>query len=237
VPAAPAAPAAPAVPAAPAAPGRPGGTCVLLIFCFPSPNPSPSPSPSPGPSSAGSSPGAPGSPQPSGPAAPGSKKGKHSAPRRAPAGAGLVAATATSVIKAGSATMDGLAYQGAANVPAAGGGTVRLMKFTATALTLSGDVTASVTQGGTRGQPGVTTVTDSSSLAFTGGVTLYATQLSGCLGALCVTLTPDNAVTVLLQLASGVTGALAITLTRVTTDQPVVIAGALQAAALKISFG
>jgi hypothetical protein len=158
-----------------------------------------------------------------------------------------VAASATSVITAGSATLVHLAYQGAANVPAASGGTVRMMKFTATSITLSGDVTASVTQngpgakggrkGGASGTEQLTTLTTSPMLAFSGGVVLYATRLSGCLGALCVTLTPDNAVAVLLRLASGVTGALTLTLTKVTTDQPLVTAGALQAGALKISFG
>ena len=63
-----------------------------------------------------------------------------------------MAATATSVITAGSATLVHLAYQGAANVPAGGGGTVRMMKFTATSITLSGDVTASVTQRGPGGK-------------------------------------------------------------------------------------
>jgi hypothetical protein len=222
---------APAARAAAAAPARPGGSCILFILCLPSPSPSPSPGQSPGPSPSPSA-----SPQPSAGQSPSGGKPKRSA-RRAPAGAGLVAATATSVIKAGSATLDDLAYQGAANVPVAGGGTVRMMRFTATSLTLAGGVTASVTQGGTGGGHGVTTVTTSPSLAFSGSVVLYATQLSGCLGPLCVTLTPGNAVTVLLGLASGVTGALTITLTQVTTDQPLVTAGALQSGALKISFG
>jgi Family of unknown function (DUF6114) len=213
--------------AATAAPQGSGGSCILII-CLPGPTPTPSPSPGP---SASPQPSA-GAPGP-GPAA--GHAGKRGAARRRAAG-GLVAATATSVITAGSATLDHLAYQGAANVPAAGGATVRMMKFTATSITLSGDVTASVTQraGGARS---VTTLTTSPALAFSGDVVLYATRLSGCLGPLCVTLTPDNAVTVLLRLASGVTGALTLTLTKVTTDQPLVAAGALQAGALKISFG
>jgi hypothetical protein len=243
------APAAPGARAATASPQRPGGSCILLIICLPSPTSTPSPTPSP-------SPGAPASPQPSagspgsGPqSGDGGHRGKRgSAARRAHPGDGLVAATATSVITAGSATLDHLAYQGAANVPVAGG-TVAMMKFTATAITLAGGVTATVTQGETgrakdaggareAARTGsVITRTTSPTLAFTGGVVLYATRLSGCLGALCVTLTPDNAVTVLLQLAGGVTGALTLTLTKVTTDQPLVVAGALQAGALKISFG
>ena len=245
---------APGARAATAAPHGSGGSCILLIICLPSPTPTPTtPTPSP-------SPGASAAPQPSA-GTPGSSTAaghpgkRRAAQRRAAAGGGLVAATATSVITAGSATLVDLAYRGAANVPAGGGGTVRLMKFTATSITLSGDVTASVTQrgpggkGGAGGQGGaggkggaggtgwVTTLTTSPTLAFSGDVVLYATRLSGCLGPLCVTLTPDNAVTVLLRLASGVTGALTLTLTKVTTDQPLVTAGALQAGALKISFG
>jgi hypothetical protein len=246
--------AAPGAHAATAAPQRSGGSCILLIICMPSPTPTPT-TPAPGPS-----PGASAAPQPSA-GTPGSSGAaghpgkRRAAQRRAAAGGGLVAATATSVITAGSATLVHLAYQGAANVPAGGGGTVRMMKFTATSITLSGDVTASVTQRGPGGKGGVggkgsaggkggaggtgqvTTLTTSPTLAFSGDVVLYATRLSGCLGPLCVTLTPDNAVTVLLRLASGVTGALTLTLTKVTTDQPLVTAGALQAGALKISFG
>jgi hypothetical protein len=233
---------APGARAATAAPQRPG-SCILFILCAPSPTPSPSPGPSPSPTGSAApqpSAGSPGTGAQSG--SPGQSGKRRSAGRRAAAGEGLVAATATSVITAGSATLAHLAYQGAANVPVAGGGTVRMMKFTATSITLAGDVTATVTQGGEGGGKEVgaagpvTTRTTSPVLAFTGGVVLYATRLSGCLGPLCVTLTPDNAVTVLLQLASGVTGALTLTLTKVTTDQPLVTAGALQAGALKISF-
>ncbi len=219
-----------------------GGDCILFVLCLPSPTstPSPTPSPSPGASATPTPSAGPGSSPQSGSAGHRGKRG--SAKRRADPGAGLVAATATSVITAGSATLDHLAYQGAANVPVAGGGTVRMMKFTAVSVTLSGDVTATVTSGGAGGGRDVaragpvTTRTTSPTLAFTGAVVLYATRLSGCLGALCVTLTPGNAVSVLLQLAAGVTGALTLTLTKVTTDQPLVTAGTLQAGSLKISF-
>jgi hypothetical protein len=235
---------APGARAATASAGGSGGSCILFIICLPSPTSTPSPSPG---SSASPQP-SPGSPGPGSPSGSTGHRGKRGrAGRRADAGDGLVAATATSVITAGSATLDHLVYQGAASVPVAGG-TVRMMKFTAASITLAGGVTATVTQGGTgeKGEVGgkgevsgtesVTTLTTSPTLAFTGSVVLYATRLSGCLGALCVTLTPDNAVTLLLQLAGGVTGALTLTLTKVTTDQPVVVAGALQAGALKISF-
>jgi hypothetical protein len=141
-----------------------------------------------------------------------------------------VAATATSVITAGSANLDDFVYQGAAKVPTADG-SQPMMKFTASALTLSGNVTARVTQ------DGVTTTTTSPSLDFSGSVVLYATQLSGCLGPACVTLTPGNAVTVLLRLLGPVTSGTSLTLSSVTTDQPLVTAGALQASALRISLG
>jgi Family of unknown function (DUF6114) len=213
-----------------AAPQQGSGDCILGIICLPSPNPSPTPTASPSPSPTGLLPSvgtgaSPGSGQ-------GGKKGKsrqHN-PRRT-SGPGLEAATATSVITAGSATMDGLVYQGEATVPTAGGGSVKMMKFTATSLALSGDVTATVTQRGS------TAVTTSPTFDFSGSVVLYATRLSGCLGALCVTLTPGNAVTLLLRLAGGVTGQLSLTLTRVTTDQPLVIAGALESGRLSLSVG
>jgi hypothetical protein len=142
---------------------------------------------------------------------------------------GLEAPTAASVITAGSATLNGLAYQGTAKVPEADGGEQTMMKFTLTSITLSGDVTATVTGGGE------TTVTQSSSLAFSGGVTLYATELSGSLLGVPVTLTPDSVVSVLLQVLNTLTPLVSLTLTNVTTDQPIVMAGALQATALSIT--
>jgi hypothetical protein len=217
--------------AAEAAPQRSAQTCILLIICVPSPSPTPTPSPSPSGQSPGPepsvSPGASPSPEQSGTSG---KSHKHAKGRTA-AGPGLEAATATAAITAGSATMDGLVYQGAASVPTAGGGSVKMMKFTAKSLALSGDVTATVTQLGS------TAVTTSPTFDFTGSVVLYATRLSGCLGALCVTLTPGNAVAVLLRLAGGVTGQLTLTLTHVTTDQPLVMAGALQSGRLSLSAG
>src|SRR5207302_230551 len=60
---------------------------------------------------------------------------------------GVEASTATSVIVAGSATLDGLSYQGTAQVPTASG-TLTMMKFTMSSLTLAGDVRATVTQNG-----------------------------------------------------------------------------------------
>jgi hypothetical protein len=215
-----------AAPAAHAASAGPQQTCILFI-CLPGP---PAPSPSPGPTP--TLPGLPGLPLPTPGSSPGASPSPSSSPgasKKAPS-PGLVAATATSVITAGSANLDDFAYQGAAKVPTADG-SQPMMKFTASALTLSGNVTARVTQ------DGVTTTTTSPSLDFSGSVVLYATQLSGCLGPACVTLTPGNAVTVLLRLLGPVTSGTSLTLSSVTTDQPLVTAGALQASALRISLG
>ena len=220
---------APGARATAAAPQQGAGSCILLIICLPSPNPSPTPTPSPGPTGTGTGPQPSASPSPGQPGQPG--KSRHKGKHRTASGPDLVAATATSVITASSATLDAFVYQGAANVPTADGGTVKMMKFTATSMALSGDVTATVRQRGS------TAVTTSPTFDFTGSVVLYATKLSGCLGALCVTLTPGNAVTVLLRLTGGLTGQLALTLTHVITDQPLVMAGSLQSGRLSLSAG
>src|SRR6202042_1400411 len=138
---------APGARTATAAPQQAAGSCILLIICLPSPNPSPTPTPSPSSPGTGSGPG----PQPSASPSPGQpgqpgQPGKSRHKGRRADGPNLEAATASSVITADSATLAGFVYQGAANVPTAGGGTVKMMKFTATSMALSGDVTATVTQ-------------------------------------------------------------------------------------------
>jgi hypothetical protein len=221
---------APGTHAAAAAPQQRAGSCILLIICLPSPNPTPTPSPSPSATGSGPGPQPSASPSPGQPGQPG-QPGKSRHKGRRADGPDLEAATASSVITADSATLAGFVYQGAANVPTAGGGTVKMMKFTATSMALSGDVTATVTQ---RRSAAVTT---SPTFDFSGSVVLYATKLSGCVGALCVTMTPGNAVAVLLRLTGGVTGQLTLTLTHVTTDQPLVMAGSLQSGRLSLSAG
>jgi hypothetical protein len=221
---------APGTHAAAAAPQQRAGSCILLIICLPSPNPTPTPSPSPSATGSGPGPQPSASPSPGQPGQPG-QPGKSRHKGRRADGPDLEAATASSVITADSATLAGFVYQGAANVPTAGGGTVKMMKFTATSMALSGDVTATVTQ---RRSAAVTT---SPTFDFSGSVVLYATKLSGCVGALCVTMTPGNAVAVLLRLTGGVTGQLTLTLTHVTTDQPLVVAGSLQSGRLSLSAG
>jgi hypothetical protein len=204
--------------------------CILGIICWSSsppppllPVPSSTPSPTPGASQPGLLQGVLPNPSPSPSASPGSSDQKTTT-----ATPGLAAATDTSVITAGSATLNGLAYQGTAKVPTADG-TQTMMKFTLTSMTLSGNVTATVTHGGQ------TTVTQNSSLVFTGGVTLYATKLSGSLLGIPVTLAPGNVVSLLLQLLKTVTPLVPVTMTNITTDQPFVLAGDLQANDLVIT--
>jgi Family of unknown function (DUF6114) len=217
----------------------PQQTCILLILCFPSPTPSPSPSPTPAatqPASAdagtgatpGSSPSPGGTPQPGTSGGPAS--GRQSKLKTAAGTPGLEASTATSVIVADSATLDGMSYQGTAQVPTATG-TLTMMKFTMSSLTLTGGVTATVTQNGQ------TTVTTNSSLDFSGGVVLYATKLSGSLLGVPLTLTPGNVVTVLLNLVNSLTPLVPVTMTNVTTDDFLVASDSLQANNLDITSG
>jgi hypothetical protein len=173
------------------------------------------PQPSASPGSPGASPGL-----------PGASSGR--ARMIARADLGLEASTATTVLTAGSATLDGLAYQGTAKVPTADGEQT-MMVFTLNSMSLSGNVTTTVTQ------DGQSTVTTASSLDFAGGITLYATELSGSLLGVPTTLTPGNVLTVLLNLLNTLTPLLPLTMTNVTTYQPLVIAGSLQAANLNVA--
>lgn len=217
---------------------QPSQTCILGICIGPSSTPAPTPSTSskaPGPlplptvslplptalPSAGT-----GLVSPSSTASGKAKAGKQKTTSADP---GLVASTATEVLTAGSAAMSGLTYQGNVSVPTAGGGPVEMMKFTADSIGLASGVTDTVTEGGG------TTVTSSPTLAFSGGVTLYATRLSGSLAGVPVTFTPTTVDAVLLTLANVITGSASVTFTSVTTDQPIVLAGTLQTGTLSIS--
>jgi hypothetical protein len=212
----------------------PQQSCILGILCFPSPTPSPSPTPAATqPASAGAGTGAtPGSsPSPGRTPQPGtSASGSRSESKTAAGRPGVEASTATSVIVAGSATLDGMSYQGTAQVPTASG-TLTMMKFTMSSLTLTGGVTATVTQNGQ------TTVTTNSSLDFSGGVVLYATKLSGSLLGVPITLTPGNVITVLLKLLNSLTPLVPVTMTNVTTDNFLVASDSLQANDLNITSG
>lgn len=228
---------------------QPGQTCILGICFGPSSSPSPSASATPAPSASSKPLPLPSLPLPlptvsnpvsaisgavsqaaSAAGAAAAKAGStKAAQKNTTADPGLEASSATEVLTAGSATITGFTYVGNANVPVGGGGTVSMMKFTADSLTLAGSVTDTVTQGG------ATTVTSSTTLAFSGGVTLYATKLSGSLAGVPLTFTPSTVSAVLLTVANVITSNATITLTNVTTDQPIVLAGALQTGALSIS--
>jgi hypothetical protein len=80
-------------------------------------------------------------------------------------------------------------------------------------------------------------VTSNSSLDFSGGVSLYATKLSGRLLGIPITLTRGNVVTVLLQLLNSLTPLVPVTMTNVTTDDFLVASDILQANDLNITSG
>lgn len=213
---------------------QPAQTCILGICFGPTSSPTPAPSasssasPNPLPLPSVSLPV--GTSLPAGPSASGTAKanGKKAAQKNASADPGLVASAATEVLTAGSATLAHFAYAGNVTLPVGGGGSVSMMKFTADSITLADGVTDTVAQGGT------TTVTSSPTLAFSGGVTLYATKLTGSLLGVPLTFTPSTVSAVLLTIASVLTSSATITMTNVTTDQPIVIAGALQTGQLSI---
>jgi hypothetical protein len=217
---------------------QPAQTCILGICFGPTSSPTPAPSasssasPNPLPLPSVSLPVGTSLPAslPAGLSASGTAKanGKKAAQKNASADPGLVASAATEVLTAGSATLAHFAYAGNVTLPVGGGGSVSMMKFTADSITLAGAVTDTVTQGGT------TTVTSSPTLAFSGGVTLYATKLTGSLLGVPLTFTPSTVSAVLLTIASVLTSGATITMTNVTTDQPIVIAGVLQTGQLSI---
>jgi hypothetical protein len=103
------------------------------------------------------------------------------------------------------------------------------MEFTMNSLTLDGAPTLTVTQGG------VSSVTSGSSMRFTGSVVLYATELSGDLLGVPVTLTPSSPLATILQLLNSVTPLVPLKLTNVTTDQPYISASSLQIPGLQVA--
>ena len=226
--------------ARPAAVTQPGCVVPVPVLC-PSPSPTPTPSasgsPRPAPSadptaSAGPTPsaGAPpsGSPIPDpSPSASGSRRKASSV--KAGVSAGLRVSEAQFTLVTGSALLLGASYQGVAQVPAASGKAVPMMEFTMNSLTLDGAPTLTVTQGG------VSSVTSGSSMQFTGSVVLYATQLSGELLGVPVTLTPSSPLATILRLLNSVTPLVPLKLTNVTTNQPYISSSSLQIPGLQIA--
>jgi hypothetical protein len=156
--------------------------------------------------------------------------GKKVVVKNVAAPAGLEAASVTSVLTAGAATLDHFQFVGIVNLPVAGGGTEQSLEFTASSAWLSGDVNVAVTQNGT------TTNTTSPELDFSGDMTLYSTKLCGNIygitGQVC--FTPSTIDAVLLRIASVLTGVVPISMTDVTTDQPVTTAGGLRTGSLTL---
>ena len=123
----------------------------------------------------------------------------------------------------GSATMNGFVYKGNVDLPLAGGGTIQMMEFTVSSMSMSNAVTK-ISENGQTG-----TETDASFSAS--GVTMYATSLTGDIYGipLPVTFTPTTALTALLKIANLATGTvLPITMTNLTADQTVILAGQAQ---------
>jgi hypothetical protein len=196
-----------------------------------SPSASPSGTASPSPtSSVSASPSSSASGKPTGSKA--SKAARKKAARKdAAAPSGLTASAGASVLSAGSATLTDFKYQGIVTMAVSGGGSEQMLEFTASSATLSGGVTVAVTQGG------LTTDTNSPSLGFSDGLTLYATQLCGNIyGLVPKCFTPSTSSAILLDLANLLTGIVPITMTDVTTDQPLATVGALQTGSLSIGF-
>jgi hypothetical protein len=204
----------------------------------PSPSPTPTPTPSPscspsagrGGSSSGASPSPGASGSQSGSVGSGKSGKKKARSAKQVADPGLTAPSATSVLTAGSATLTHFAFKGITNMPVGGGGTQKMMEFTASSATLSGKVTVTVTENG------VSTITNSPTLGFSQNMTLYATKLCGKLAGIPLCFTPSTVSAVLLSIANLLTGLVPITLTDVTTDQPLAIAGGLRTGSLSIGF-
>ncbi len=226
--------------ARPAAATQPGCIVPVPVLC-PSPTPTPSPSPTPTPSASSSpdptasaDPTSPagvsptGSPTPDpGPSASGGRRKASSV--KAAVMAGLQVSEAQFTLVTGSALLLGASYQGVARVPTASGNTVPMMEFTMDSLTLDGAPTLTVTQGR------VSSVTSGSSMQFTGKVVLYATQLSGDLLGVPVTLTPNSPLAAILKLLKSVTPLVPLKLTNVTTDQPYISSSSLQVPGLHVA--
>lgn len=220
--------------ARPATATQPGCIIPVPVLCpSPSPTPTPSASSSPDPTasadptpSAGASPTGSPTPDPS-PRASGSRRKASSV--KAAVSAGLQVSEAQFTLVTGSALLLGASYKGVAQVPTASGTTVPMMEFTMNSLTLDGAPTLTVNQGG------VSAVTSGSSMQFTGNVVLYATQLSGNLLGVPVTLTPSSPLATILQLLKSVTPLVPLKLTNVTTNQPYISSRSLQIPGLQVA--
>jgi len=193
--------------------GSPSPTVSPSPTGSPSPTVSPSPTKSPSPTTSPS-------PSPtvirSAPPQPGRRHARHVRAAAAPA---VRASTARSSITAASAVLTGLSFDGVAKVATANG-TVRMLKFSMSSLTLSGGTVLTVVQ------TGHSFFARDSSLAFSGNVVLYTTKFSGDLAGVRVTFTAKKPPPAVLP---------DMTFTSMIADQPYTTAGSLQASDLKIT--
>lgn len=107
-------------------------------------------------------------------------------------------------------------------------GPEKMLQFTMTSLKLT-DVTL------TAGQGGAAITTTAPSMSLSGSVLLYATQLSGDLAGVPITVTPSTPLATVLQILAPLTVKVPITMTNVVTDQPYSSSDTMQVSGLKIS--
>jgi hypothetical protein len=222
----------------PSATPTPAATCTSAsTTSTPAPSPSAStcagasaasPAPTPG---AGSTP----DPSPAVSASPGGSASPSASPSPAPTGTAppVAIATSQSTLTASSATITGFGYDGVVTVPTASGN-VQMMQFSATSLDLSG-MQLTVSQGGG------TMTTTADSLDLTGDVVLYATELSGDLLGMPLTITPSTPIADILEvlgeagLTQSLTQVVPLEMTNVTTVQPFTSAAGMSTSDLQIS--
>lgn len=209
--------------------------CLIPILC-PSPSPTPTPSasatPTPTPTVSADP-----SPSASASATPGGKNKAKKKQKKASGGPkkassikakdtnGLEISAAAFGLTTGTAVMHGATYDGTVEVPTAGGASVRMLKFSMSALDLTGTPTLTVSQGGQSAE------TSGTAMHFSGDVVLYVTKLTGHLLGIPLTLTPDSPLALFTSLLNGVP------LTDVTTDQPLISADALSIPGLQVNAG
>jgi hypothetical protein len=178
----------------------------------PSPTPSPSPSPSASPSP---------SPTPSASPSPSASKKPRKTRKKARVAraSSQPAATARSHLSASSAMLSGASFEGVADVSTADG-TVPMLKFAMSSLTLSGTTIKIVVSG-------VTVSASAASLGFSGDVVLLTTKISGYLHGTRVTYTAKRPPSSVPRDA---------TFTDMVTGQPYLTAASLESQALGIAI-
>ena len=217
--------------AQPAAAGQPDCLIPIPILC-PSPSPAPTPSASASPAPTPSVSADP-SPSASASATPGGRnkaKKATTGPKKASSikakdTNGLEITAAQFGLTTGTAVMHGATYDGTVEVPTAGGATVQMLKFSMSALDLTGSPTLTVSQGGQSAE------TSGAAMHFSGDVVLYVTKLTGHLLGIPLTLTPGSPLALFTSLLNGVP------LTGVTTDQPLISADSLSIPGLQVNAG